>query len=167
MFLFTRTHTYYFPLSKDELKKRLVGKHVKIHKMDFEVLDKERKLSIVPLEEQVETIKTLPITSVVFTEEGNKTKVVLKSKMRQIDSGGPFLILIFCSFMLIASLILLKLGTESVVAYTLLGISLFIFTVFCIRMQMGYFDYVRKVRAYVKSKEEPAYTGVDVPFAQA
>jgi len=34
-------------------------------------------------------------------------------------------------------------------------------------MQMGYFDYVRKVRAYVKSKAESAFTGADMPFAQA
>ena len=153
---FTRTHTYHFSLSKEELKNRLVGKHVRIHNLDFEVLETDDKLSIIPHAEQVEAIKTLPITTISFKEAGNKTKVSVTSKMRQLDSGGPFLIVIFCSFMFIASLILFNMGTEPGVAYTLFGISVFIFTLFCIRMQMGYFDYVHKVRAYVKSKAEPA-----------
>jgi hypothetical protein len=34
-----------------------------------------------------------------------------------------------------------------------------------IRMQMGYFDYVRKIRAYVKSKAMA--TDVNMSFAQA
>jgi hypothetical protein len=157
---FTRTHTFHFPLSKEELKNRLVGKHVRIHNLDFEVLEIDDKLSIIPHAEQVEVIKTLPITTVVFKEEGNKTKVVVTSKMRQLDSGGPFLIVIFCSFMFIASLILFNLGTERGVAYTLFGISIFIISLFCIRMQMGYFDYVRKVRVYVKSKADPVISGL-------
>ena len=167
MFLFTRTHTYQFPLSKEELKNRLVGKHVRIHNLDFEVLENDNVLTIIPHAEQVEAIKTLPVTSVVLKEEGNKTKVVVTSRMRQLDSGGPFLIMIFCTFMFIAAAILFSMGTDVALAYTLLGISVFIFSLFCIRMQMGYFDYVRKVRAYVKSKAESAFTGADMPFAQA
>ena len=149
--LFTRIHTYYFPLRKEELMRRLAGRHVTIHDLDFEVLDKDRKLSIVPHAELVETIKTLPITSVVFNEEGNKTKVVVTSKMRLLDEGGPLLILTFCAFIFIASFFLLKVR-ENNLAFTLMGISVFILGLFCIRLQMGYFDYVRKVRAYIKGK---------------
>lgn len=165
---FTRTHTYHFSISRDELRNRLVGKHVKIHDLDFEVLDRDSKLSIIPHAEQVNAIKTLPITSVVMTETGDgKTKVVMTSKMRQLDSGGPFLIVLFCTFMLIASGILLYVDSNSdrTLPYILLGISLSLFTIFCIRMQMGYFDYVRKVRAYVKDKAAPSFSGAGMSVA--
>jgi hypothetical protein len=167
MFLFTRRHTFYFSLPKEELKRRLVGEHVRIHNLDFEVLETERKLSIIPHAEQVETIKTLPITSVVFKEDGNRTKVVVTSKMRQLDSGGPFLILLFSSFMIITGLVLLKMNVEQAVAFTLLGISAFILTLFTIRLQTGYFDYVHKVRHYVKSKGEPAFNDHGLPLLHA
>lgn len=163
--LFTRIHTYYFPMRKEELKSRLVGKHVQIHNLDFEVFEKDRKLSIVPHAEQVETIKTLPITSIVFNEEGNKTKVVVTSKMRQLDSGGPVLIMLFCAFMVLASFFLYTVNREPSVAYTLMGISVTILTLFCIRLQTGYFDYVRKVRAYIKSKADPGFSGNVMPLA--
>lgn len=163
---FTRTHTYHFPVSRQELKNRLVGRHVKIHDLDFEVLEKEGKLSIVPHAEQVNAIKTLPITSVVFNEESNgKTKVVITSKMRQLDSGGPYLILIFCAFLLIAAGILLNVGNEPGITYTLLGAGISIFTIFWVRMEMGYFDYVRKVRAYVKEKANPSFSEANMSVA--
>jgi len=164
---FTRTHTYHFPIPKEELKNRLVGKHVRIHDLDFEVIEKDYKLSIIPHAEQVNTIKTLPVTSVVMHEANGKTTVVIKSKMRQLDSGGPFLIVLFCTFMLIAAGILLYVDSNSdrTLPYILLGISLSIFTIFCIRMQMGYFDYVRKVRAYVKDKANPQVSRAAVSVA--
>lgn len=167
MFLFTRKHTFHFPLAKEELKSRLAGKHVRIHNLDFEVVESDGILNIIPHAEQVEAIKTLPITSVEFTEEGNKTKVVVTSRMRPFDSGGPYLILTFCSFMLIAAGILLQMKAEQVIAYTLLGISLFILILFTIRLETGYFDYVRKVRGYVKSKGDPSAEGNPLPLAHA
>lgn len=48
---------------------------------------------------------------------------------------------------------LLYVGEPSI-AYTLMGASVGIFTIFWVRMEMGYFDYVRKIRAHVKSKLE-------------
>jgi hypothetical protein len=166
---FTRTHTYRFSVTKEDLKNRLIGRHVKIHNLDFEVLDKDHKLSIVPHAEQITEIKTLPITSIVFNDEGGKTKVIIRSKMRQLDLGGPYLITIFCLFMFIASLVLFKIANEPFIAYTLLGLSVGIFTIFWIRLEIGYFDYVRKIRAYVKSKAGPsAATETNMPpMAQA
>jgi hypothetical protein len=151
--LFKTIHTYHFPVRKEELKSRLVGRHVNIHNLDFEVLDKDPKLTIIPHAEEIESIKTLPITSVVFDDEGNTTKVVVTSRMRQIDSGGPILIVAFCAFILVASFLMLK-YREPNAAYTLMGISLLILTLFCIRLQTGYFDYVRKVHSYIKSKAD-------------
>jgi len=159
MFLFTRRHTYHFPVPKEELKRRLVGAHVRIHNLDFEVLDQEARMMIIPHAEQVNAIKTLPITTVVLTEEGGKTKAVVTSKMRQLDSGGPLLIIIFSAFMLIGACVLLAMKQDPNVAFTLLGISASILTIFSIRMQTGYFDYVRKVRGYIKGKAVPQLHG--------
>lgn len=153
---FTRTHSFHYNGSKEELQNRLMGKHVKIHNLDFEVLEEEGKVSIIPHAEQVDAIKTLPITTVDMRDEGGKTKVIVTSKLRPFDSGGPMLVMIFCIFMFAASIVLLYVGNEPLITYTMLGISLFIFAAFWIRMQMGYFDYVRKIRAYVKSKGTPA-----------
>jgi len=165
---FTKTHIFQSPVTKDDLKNRLIGNHVKIHDLDFEIIENEHQLSIIPHAEQINEIKTLPVTSVVMSEAGGKTRVVITSKMRQLDSGGPMLILIFCSLMLIASAVLFQLGNEPAITFTLLGISVLIFTVFWIRLEMGYFDYVRKIRAYVKSKVSPqAATTAGMPMAQA
>lgn len=150
---FTRTHNYQFSISREELKRRLIGKHVKIHNMDFEVLENENgALSIIPHAEQTDEIKTLPVTEIMFREGSGKTSVSVKSTMRQLDSGGPWLIVIFCSFLFIASAVLFAVApNEEILTYTLLGVGLVIFTAFVIRMQMGYFDYVRKIHSYVKN----------------
>lgn len=149
---FTRTHEFSLPISRDEFKQRLLGKHVKIHNLDFEVIEYDYKLSIIPHAEQVNEIKTLPITELDFKEVSGKTTVVLKSQIRKIDAGGPMLIMIFCLFLLIASVVLFFTSEEPVIMYMFLGIGTLIFLAFWIRMQRGYFDYVRKVRQYVKER---------------
>ena len=138
----------------EDIKSRLVGKHVKVHNMDFEVFEKDRVLRIIPHAEQENTIKTLPITHVELEGKGNKTQVVINSKMRKIDSGGPLLIVIFCTFMLIAAALFFVFGEEEYLSftYTLLAISIAIFLIFWVRMEKGYFDYVRKIRDYIKKQ---------------
>ena len=165
---FTRTHSYKFSVSSDDLKDRLIGKHVKIHNLDFEVLEKDESISIIPHAEQETAIKTLPITQVDLKGDGNKTKVVITSRMRKLDLGGPMLVVIFCGFLFGASTVLFFAApNEHQITYTLLGIGLFTFIVFTIRMQMGYFDYVRKVRAYVKSRGEAIAASAGAPAMMA
>ena len=149
---FTRTHQYNCSIPKDDFKNLLIGKHVRIHNLDFEVFEKDHSLSIIPHAEQVDAIKTLPITHVEFKEKGDKTNVVITSKMRKIDVGGPQIIVIFCAFLFAASIVLFFTSNEPVLSYMLLGTSLAIFILFWVRLQMGYFDYVRKIRAYVKDR---------------
>ena len=60
--------------------------------------------------------------------------------------------MIICSMLIGASAVLMFVGGEPVITYAALGIGVGILAIFMVRMQMGYFDYVRKVRAYVKSK---------------
>ncbi len=147
----------------------MIGKHVKIHDLDFEVLEKREghTLSIIPHAEQVVAIKTLPITHVDLKESGGKTHVVITFKMRKFDSGGPMLVMIFCTFMLIASAVLFMVKAEPSLSYTLAGISLAILIVFSVRMQTGYFDYIRKIRAYVKGKGEGESVETNMSAMQA
>jgi hypothetical protein len=115
----------------------------------------------VPLDEQENDTKALPVTRVDLQGNGNKTNVVITSEMRPIDTGGPLLILLFCGFLLLISIVfLLMLPKEHQLTYVFLGISLFIFAIFFIRLQMGYFEYVRKVRGYVKNKGDQITTDV-------
>ncbi len=150
--LFSRTYRYQSAMPIEDIKSRLLGKHMKVHDMDFEVFEKDLMLRIIPHAEQDNSIKTLPITHVELKGKGNKTQVVISSKMRKIDSGGPLLIVIFCTFMLVAALLFFLFGEQEYLSftYTLLGISVAIFIVFWMRMETGYFDYIRKIRDHIK-----------------
>ena len=150
--IFTRTYRYQSSMPVDEIKNRLRGKHVTVHNLDFEVSEKDRMLRIIPHAEQITAIKTLPITHIEFKDKGDKTQIVISSKMRKIDSGGPAVVIFFCSFMLIGALCFFLFGKEeySTFTYTLLSIGVLIFIVFWMRMEAGYFDYVRKLRDYIK-----------------
>ncbi|RYZ54078.1 MAG: hypothetical protein EOP49_05930 [Sphingobacteriales bacterium] len=152
--LFSRTYRYQSSMPMEDIKSRLLGKHMTVHNMDFEVFEKDRVLRIIPHAEQENSIKTLPITHVELEGKGNKTQVVISSKMRKIDSGGPLLIVIFCTFMLIAGSLFFVYGGQEYLSftYTLLGISVAIFIVFWMRMETGYFDYVRKIRDHIKTQ---------------
>lgn len=152
LMFFTRTHSYQSMLSKEALMHRLIGKHVKIHNLDFEVLEKDGSLRIIPHAEQIEDIKTLPITKLDLVEQGGKTSVKMTSKMRALDSGGPMIVMIFCVFLLITATVL-YVCKELQISAILLGSDILLFMIFWIRMQTGYFDYIRKIRSYVKSKE--------------
>ncbi len=152
---FTRSFSYQSSLTREDLKRRLIGKHVKIHNLDFEVMEDEEddELAIVPHAEQEESIKTLPITSVRMADDNGKTKVTIKSEMRKLDMGGPILILIACTVLFIVSAVLHYVADEPMLTYVLGGVGILILVLFMIRLQTGYFDYVRKVRHYVTSKE--------------
>lgn len=150
--LFSRTYRYSSSMPVEDIKGRLVGKHVTVHNLDFEVFEKDRQIKIIPHAESIQAIKTLPITHIELNRDGNKTKVVISSKMRKIDQGGPLLIVVFCVFMLIGGIVAYNLRQEMVMYASLLGISLVLFTIFWYRMEAGYFDYVRKIRDYIKKE---------------
>ena len=158
--LFTRSYKYQFPIQKELLIYKLVGNRVQIHNLDFEVQENDDCLHIIPQAEEITSIITLPETYLDLKGDGNKTQVTVTSKMRTIDKGGPLLLMIFCFFLLIASIILHYVGKETVLTYVLSGASLSIFLIFIIRLQMGYFDYVRKLRQYVKAKGDQISTDV-------
>src|SRR5690606_23243261 len=124
--LFSRTYRFSSSMPEEDIKSRLLGKHVKVHDTDFEFSEKDRMLRIIPHAEHDTSIRTLPITHVEFQGKGNKTQVKIKSKMRKIDSGGPLLLVIFCFFMLIAGVMFYLYGGPEYLdfTYTLLAISI-------------------------------------------
>ncbi len=150
--LFTRTYNFSCPKPIDEVKSRLLGKHMSVHNLDFEVFERDGSLLIFPHAENEMNIKTLPITNINIQTKGTNSNVKLKFSMRKIDSGGPMLIVVFCSFLLIAGLLVFLFGADKVIAYVMFGISLFIFSIFWMRMQSGYFDYVRKIKSHIKNQ---------------
>lgn len=152
--MFTRTYKYQSLVNREEFKNHLIGEHVKIHDLDFEVFEKDDALRIIPHAEQIRKIKTLPVTEVKLKEEGNKTRVTITSKMRKFDSGGPQLIVILCGFLLGVAVTFQYLSGETMATYIILAVDALILTLFIVRMQMGYFDYIRKIRAYIKAKGE-------------
>ena len=152
--LFARTYRFQSRKGIEDIKKCLLGSHVKVHNMDFEVFEKENMLKIIPHAEQEEKIKTLPITHVEFGGKGPDTQVIVSSKMRKIDKGGPMIFICFCLFMIGAAIILSLSGGMQFKGYSfpLAGIGLLGFILFWLRLESGYFDYVRKIRDYVKTQ---------------
>ena len=153
--LFSRHFRYHTSMPAEEIKKRLVGTHVKVHKLDFEIYEKEHMIKIIPHAEQETNMKTLPITHVEFSGKGDRTQVHISSKMRKIDKGGPLILLTFCFFMLASALVMLvSLKGEGfeVYAFPMLGVSILVFVIFWVRLESGYFDYIRKIRDYVKKE---------------
>lgn len=154
---FSRKFRYTSTLSAPEMRSKLLGQHMNVHNLDFEVQEKNTNvLRIVPHAEQITEVKTLPITHVAFKPGGGtgKTQVIISAHMRRIDSGGPMLVVIFCVFMLIAAALGHFLSSEDYDSYTLplFGLGVLIFTIMWVRLESGYFDYVRKIRDHIKQQ---------------
>jgi hypothetical protein len=152
---FTRTQRYRNPAGIDACRTKLLGKHLTIHDLDFEVQEHGKKLRIIPHAEKIKDLRTLPITDVIFNGDGANSEVVVKTKIRRLDYGGPLLIMLFCGFLVLASCVLLFVGRERMEIYTLLGVSLLIYTIFWYRMRKGYYDYVRKISDYIRNNVTP------------
>ena len=152
--IFNRTYRFKAPHSIDELKQRLLNnQHLQVHHLDFEIFEKDSMLKVIPHAENLTAVKTLPITHIGFLGDGDVgTKIVLKSKPRKIDVGGPYLIVIFCIFCIVGASIFYFLDPDeySWPSIVMVGIGVLIFIIFWINMEIGYFDYVRKIRNAVR-----------------
>ncbi len=140
--------------NREEIKNNLVGEKVDIHGLFFEIVDKENMLKIIPHAEDDEKSRILPITHLEMSGSGSGTQIKLTSKPRKIDIGGPYMLLIFCAFIVVVGLFLYLTKGESMMltAISMIGVGILVFALFMLRMQSGYFDYVRKIRRFVQSK---------------
>ncbi|MFT4061799.1 MAG: hypothetical protein QM642_05505 [Edaphocola sp.] len=151
--LFQRTYQVNTALSVSDIKRKLVGRHLQVHELDFEVTEKEDMLKIIPHAEEEGGLKTLPITHVEMVGNGvHATKIKMVSKPRKIDIGGPYIIVIFCLFCILgASGFYVFNPKESFwPPLTMIGVGMLVFIIFWFRMETGYFDYTRKIRDFVK-----------------
>lgn len=155
--IFNRTYQWNSPLSVADIKQRLLGKHIQVHHLDFEITEKESKLKIIPHAEEESGLKTLPITHLDFHNSGGTgTKIIVSSKPRKIDSGGPYLIVIFCIFCVLgaAGFYLINPNESYLPSLAMASIGLLVFIIFWYRMESGYFDYVRKIKSFVKQQSK-------------
>lgn len=137
-----------------QLQKDLLGKHLKVHDLDFEVVERDGTIKILPHAENDDHIYTLPITKLKLVDKQGGSTIKGICKPRRIDIGGPYLLMIFITFAIIAALALLKYGegNYNTSAYILLGISAVTYLILFFRMQKGYFDYIRKIKAWTKAQ---------------
>lgn len=150
--IFRRYYTIQSKKNAEELKAEIVGKHFKVHELDFEVIDRDGEVKIIPHAENDDHVYTLPITRVRIKNNNNGSTVRLLSKPRRIDIGGPYLIMIFVTLAIGAGIMLYLFG-EGVynnTAYIFAGLGIFIFIILWMRMEQGYFDYIRKIKKWCK-----------------
>lgn len=157
--IFNRTYHFRTHLSIAEIRERLLHQHIKVHDLDFEVSEKQQMIKVIPHAENIEGIKTLPITHIEMRGMGNgNTSVKMFTKPRKIDAGGPYMIVIFCIFCVIgASLFYLLNSQDSLLpSLVMIGVAVIIFILFWYRMEAGYFDYVRKIKHFVHGQLKTA-----------
>lgn len=139
--------------SVEELKKHLLGQHLQIHDLDFEIIERNGFIKIIPHAEIENHIYTLPITRLQLIATENGTMIKALSKPRRIDVGGPLMLIIFVAFSLVAAILLYFYGGEDYhnTSYILIGIGFAVLLFLTLRLQQGYYDYIRKINRWVKS----------------
>jgi hypothetical protein len=152
--IFNRSSSLQSKKSVSEIKSVLIGKNFLVHNINFEITDLHGIMRVLPHAEEIagERILTLPVTRVILSDNSNGTKVKLSSHPRRTDIGGPMLLMIACILFFVVGLLLLYKGSADVRSASILmiGISATIGLLFWIKMEFGYFDYVRKIKNYIK-----------------
>ncbi len=149
--LFTRQFQFNCSKNAETLYKHFLGKHLTIHQLDFEVYDEGDHLKVIPHTENSDQIYTLPITKVMISPDNKGASVKVKFSPRHIDIGGPYLLITFICFAIIAGLLLLWFNTNVQTAYLIIGLAVAVFAIMWYRMERGYFDYIRTIKKWLKS----------------
>jgi hypothetical protein len=155
--LFTRQSQINCTTNIEKINRFLEGKHITIHQIDFEVYNDGDHFKVIPHTENSDQIFTLPITKVFIHSKDNGSIVKLKFTPRQIDIGGPYLLLLFIGFAILAGVMLLWYQTNLQTAFILIGMALATMAIMWYRMERGYFDYIRKIKKWIKTniQEDP------------
>ena len=149
--LFTRQFQFNCSKNAETLYKHFLGKHLTIHQLDFEVYDEGDHLKVIPHTENSDQIYTLPITKVMISPDNKGASVKVRFSPRHIDIGGPYLLITFICFAIIAGLLLLWFNTNVQTAYLIIGLAVAVFAIMWYRMERGYFDYIRTIKKWLKS----------------
>lgn len=151
--IFNRTLKVKTRMSAEAIREKLLGRKINIHSLDFEVFDRGDMLKIIPHAENATGLKTLPITHIIYGNNGAQDVILtIKTKPRRIDAGGPYMVVIFGIFMIVvATGFYLFQPKNFLISAVIGGAALVFLTVFAIRMQTGYYDYVRKLQKFIKN----------------
>lgn len=152
--LFSRQFQFKCSENAEKINRHFEGKHLMIHQLDFEVINEGDHLKVIPHTENSEQIFTLPITKIIVRENDKGSIVKLKFTPRLIDIGGPYLLLLFIGFAFIAGVMLLWYETNKQTAFILIGMALGTFALMWYRMERGYFDYIRKIKKWIKTNTQ-------------
>lgn len=154
--IFRRSYTLNSNLSPTEIKNKLGGKHFDVHNLDFEVMERDGILKVIPHTELAgdDKVYTLPITHILTNKSDSGSGIKLKFKPRRIDIGGPTIGLIFVLVFIALGIALYINDAKGykVESLVLMGLGGVLLVGFFYRMNQGYFDYIRKIKAWVKSK---------------
>ncbi len=152
--IFTVFRKLYSKKSTTELAAVLNGQHLKIHHLEFEVYSKNDVFKVIPHAENDEAYTTIPIVRITLQEHKSGSVLKIVANPRRIDIGGPILILFFSCFCILFGSILLIAGyTEyRISSYIIMSIGLLVLLILYYRLQTGYYDYVRKILLFLKSK---------------
>ena len=87
----------------------------------------------------------------MISPDNKGASVKVKFSPRHIDIGGPYLLITFICFAIIAGLLLLWFNTNVQTAYLIIGLAVAVFAIMWYRMERGYFDYIRTIKKWLKS----------------
>lgn len=152
--LFSRKYKFSSNSRLTEVKNRLLGKHTTVHNFDFEIYEDDDLLHIVPNRElRDDDGSVLPVMHLKLNEANQQTDVQVVSELRAQDAGGPYLVLVFTLLLLLgsAAFYLIDANEFKIFYLTTLGLGVLIFSIFWIKMEMGYFSHVRKLKQYLQS----------------
>jgi hypothetical protein len=152
--IFNRSYNFKSSKTIAAIKQCIAGSHLKVHSFDFEGIEVNNVLKIIPHAENSEGITTLPITNIHLSEKNNKTSVHIETHPRRIDIGGPYILVVLCLALFFAGFFIGLYGgiDQTTTSKIMMGIGLGVFVLFWIKMELGYFDYVRKIKAWVKQQ---------------
>ncbi len=149
--LFARSYRLTSGNSVEAIKEALLGKIFTIRNMKFEVYEGDKHIKIIPHSEDNRDSGTLPITHLNLEGRGDTTNLNVSYKIRKLDQGGPYLLVIFCIFLLLGSLAFFYFH-ENILGFVFLALSFIIFAGFWVKMQSGYFDYAAKIKKHIKER---------------
>ncbi len=136
--------------------KRVMGKRFHVHDLEFEVYDapnEKGEIKIIPHSENVRRTTTLPITLISVFENSEPPYVLAHYHMRSIDIGLPKFLTIFFAGMFLFGIITFfsSQGFKST-GMIFMSIALIGFLIMLIRLNSGYYDYIRKINHWLEAQ---------------
>jgi|SRR5690606_10913097 len=152
--IFQKRSRYNTTKDVNYLKEKLTKSSILVRNQSFFIKPKENFLRIIPDAENNQDLTTLPVTHIRFKSLGNdKTQITLLSKPRRIDAGGPYLLVIFCLFLLVAAAVIYLVDpsrSNFIPVLCLVGLSALVYIIFWFRMRKGYYSYVRGINKEIE-----------------